>query len=218
MHWIQFHILDQLIHASSRRFSELRPDSVESNLFQWHLKQVIKLGYVEKLSDGTGYRLSAKGLYYADRLSETLRTERVQPKIITIVALHNPDGRFLLHSKHRQPYISMAQFPAGKVHNDESLHQAAEREMVEKLGVVMDGLSYVGGVHARVRQGGELTSEYFGFLFAGEFNGGLPKDTFWYNPKNPPADVELMPSVQQIMDYVMDGGGGMYEFEIIDGR
>jgi 8-oxo-dGTP pyrophosphatase MutT (NUDIX family) len=213
MHWIQYHILDQLINNKTRRFSELRAEGVESNLFQWHLKQVMKLGYVEKLPNGAGYQLSPKGLYFADRLSTELKTERIQPKIITIVALRNGAGEFLLHTEYRQPYIDTARFPAGKVHNDESLLYAATRETEEKLHIKVENLSPAGAVHVRIRLNDELTSEYYGFIFTGQYDGAVPDKALWYSPDQSP-DPTLMPSVREIIDYVLAGDHEMREYEI----
>ena len=211
MHWIQYHILDQLINNKSCRFAELKPDGVESNLFQWHLKHLIQQGLVAKLPDKQGYELSAKGLYFADRLSSTLKTARVQPKIITIVVLRNSQKEFLLHTEHRQPYIDTARFPAGKVHNDENLPAAAQREVREKLGFAVDNLTPAGAVHMRIRLRGELTSEFYGFVFTGNYDGELPANALWYGEN---SDAPLMPSVREIMDYVAAGEREMREYEI----
>ena len=85
MHWIQRHILELLMTHSTMRFSELRAEGVESNLFQYHLRHIIRKGLVEK--SGEGYRLAPAGLYYADRFSPIYKGERPQPKIITIVEI-----------------------------------------------------------------------------------------------------------------------------------
>ncbi len=213
MHWIQYHILDQLINNKTRRFAELKPNGVESNLFQWHLKHLIKQDLVEKLPGKQGYRLSPKGLYFADRLSSTLKTARVQPKIITIVVLCNHKGEFLLHTEHRQPYIDTARFPAGKIHNDESLLHAAQREIDEKLDLIVGNLRSAGSVHMRIRLQDELTSEYYGFIFTGKYDGELPKNAFWYDKNS--SKAILMPSVREIMDYVIAGTKEMCEYEIV---
>jgi 8-oxo-dGTP pyrophosphatase MutT (NUDIX family) len=171
------------------------------------------LGYVEKLPDGAGYQLSPKGLYFADRLSSSLKSERAQPKIITIVALRNRAGQFLLHTEHRQPYIDTARLPAGKIHNDEYLPGAAKRELKEKLDIAVDKLSPAGNVHVRVRLRGELTSEYYGFIFAGKFDGKLPKDALWHTP-NRPSQIKLMPSVREILNYIQAGEINTREYDI----
>ena len=60
MHYIQTHILDQLIHTQVLRNRDMRPANIESNLYQYHLLQLQKLGFVEKIENG--YTLTGPGL------------------------------------------------------------------------------------------------------------------------------------------------------------
>lgn len=63
MHYIKQYILDKLVFAEYLRNRDMRPPGVESNLYQYHLKELLKDGYIKKLE--TGYTLSKKGLQYA---------------------------------------------------------------------------------------------------------------------------------------------------------
>lgn len=210
MHWIQYHILDQLINHKSRRFSELRAGGVESNLFQYHLRHIARKGYVEKTD--AGYQLSPKGLYFADRLSSSLKQERKQPKIISIALLQNSRGLVLLHRGMRQPFIDTLRLPAGKVHDDEPMRSAALRELDEKIGIRVGSVEYVGSLHVRIYAGDQLVSEYYGFVHGGVYEGDLPKNCTWYDPSMDLHD--LMPSVKEVIQHAISDDKSFREIEV----
>lgn len=210
MHHIQYKIVAQLMTAPIRRFSELKPDGVESNLFQYHLKHTIKEGYVLKIEGG--YTLSSKGLYFADRHSATLKTVREQPKIITIIILRNKNGEVFLHQKQKQPFVNTYHLPAGKIHENESVMSAAYRELYEKTGLESIELGYHTTVHVRIHQDGELVSEYIGFIYQGvterEIEHGL-----WIN-RSQNHKIRLAPSVGEILNLGDDPIGAPVEITI----
>lgn len=193
MHHIQYSIIALLMKAGMKRFSELKPEGLESNLFQYHLKHTIKEGYVVKV-DG-GYALSPKGLYFADRHSSLLKTIREQPKTITILVLQNNQGEVLMQQKSRQPFIGSYHLPAGKIHEGETVQGAAQRELVEKTGLTSVELIYRSTVHAHISQNDTLISEYIGFVFAGKYAGEV-EEGVWRDIHD---TRELAPSVAEVL-------------------
>lgn len=209
MHHIQYKILIQLMSAPVRRFSELRPEGVESNLFQYHLRHTIKEGYVEKVEGG--YILSPKGLYFADRHSASLRDVREQPKIITIIVIRDAAGRTLLQSKRRQPFVGSYHLPAGKIHEKESIDAAARRELFEKTGINDVELTYAASAHGRIYKAGELVSDYIGFVFCGQLQEDKPEDVVWYREGD---SLELAPSVCELISLANNPEPGPKEITI----
>lgn len=176
MHNVQYYILDQLMLYAYRRFSELRPKHVDSNLFQYHLTKLIRDGYIAKSHHG--YSLSAAGLRYADHHSSELKRARPQPKIISIVRVFNTEGNVLLIKNEVQPFINTLHFPAGKVHEDESMLMAARRELFEKTGIRTGDLSHKTLVHGAIRQDGIIVSEYYANVF--DVDGYDDESLEWY--------------------------------------
>jgi ADP-ribose pyrophosphatase YjhB (NUDIX family) len=208
MHQIQQHILGKLITAPSQRFSELKPDQVESNLFMYHLKQLIDQGYVSKIKDGS-YSLTAYGLQYADGLSLKTFAPRLQPRIVTLSVVTDNPGRYLLFRRHRQPLINMVGFPYGKVHLDETITEAATRELKEKTGLEC-ALKHRGDGYLTMSQNGEVVSQVLFHCFEGLHPQGELKQTsvgeaFWADPSQIPG-WELMPSVMDIIDQLQQPG------------
>ncbi len=162
VHWIQKEILRRLILHPTRRFSELKPDGVESNLFMYHLRSLIRDGYVAKT--GSGYTLSAAGKRYADRLSLDTLKPRIQPKIVSMIVCRNARGEYLLYRRVRQPFSGMVSFPHGKIHLGETVAEAAARELSEKGGLRAT-LRHRGEAYLTVYQAGELVTQTLCHVF-----------------------------------------------------
>lgn len=149
-HHIQKHILGVLLHQRTARFRDMRAPRTDTNLYSYHLTQLVKSGFVKKIE--SGYTLDTKGLLYVDRLNADKLFVRPQPKIVTMLVIQNGYGDVLMYRKQRQPFIERWTIPNGKVHNDdESIMVAAMREVQEKIGELDVQLQHVGDSYIRVR-------------------------------------------------------------------
>jgi hypothetical protein len=133
VHHIQRKILGKLLYAEMLSYSQARPAGVESNHFAYHLDQLVRDDIVTK--EGKWYLLSPKGLALVDRMSQEKMVERLQPHILTMSKVTDPQGNTLLFRRGFQPYIHLLGFPLGKIHMEESVQAAAERELREKTGL-----------------------------------------------------------------------------------
>lgn len=164
MHIIQKKILETLTFHEVVRFAALRPPKVESNLYSYHLKLLIKDGYIKKLEQG--YTLDTKGLMYVDRISTKKFELRQQPKIITILVIENKKGEILLWRRNKQPFINTWSLPSGKVHiDDPSIEYAALREAHEKINLNITKAKHVGDCYIKHKRGSEIISSVFGHVF-----------------------------------------------------
>ena len=166
MHYIKQYILDKLVFAEYLRNRDMRPPGVESNLYQYHLKELLKDGYIKKLE--TGYTLSKKGLQYASQHSTVLKKVRPQPTVLTIVFAENAKGQVLIRTKQRQPFIGTRALPLGKMHLHETVIEQARREFVEKTyafeGVDDLIFSHFATAHIVVSQSDCIITDYIGLL------------------------------------------------------
>ena len=148
-HHIQKHILSVLLYQQTARFRDMRPPRADTNLYSYHLTQLVKAGLVEKVEGG--YTLGSAGLIYVDRLSTEKMRVREQPKIVTMLVIQNSDGDVLLQRRKKQPYIDKWTLPYGKLHNDDaSLMESATREAAEKLNVHDQQMKHAGDCYIRV--------------------------------------------------------------------
>lgn len=203
MHQLQAHILARLIRHGPQRYAGLKPEEVEGNLFSYHLRCVLKAGYVEHRPDGR-YALTDKGCYYADGLSLKTMAPREQPRIFTILAVEGPGGQWLLYRRKREPLYGMIGFPAGKLHTEESLARNAERELLEKTGLENIPLAHRGDGYIRLRKGPETLSHILFHLFYGRAGSLLPLsgpaegEPLWSDPRVIP-EQEMIPSMPDLL-------------------
>jgi 8-oxo-dGTP pyrophosphatase MutT (NUDIX family) len=203
MHYLQQNILRKLILNEAQRYADLKPTEIEGNLFMYHLRSLMREGYVEKREDGR-YGLTGDGQSYADRLSLTSFKPRIQARIVTLLAVQDADGRWLMFRRSRQPLLGKVGFPYGKIHEGETIAKAAARELVEKTGLKAD-LVHRGDGYIAIHEGGVAVSHIMFHLFAGTNpKGDLRAEiatgtSFWAHPITVSRD-ELMPSVPDLLD------------------
>jgi 8-oxo-dGTP pyrophosphatase MutT (NUDIX family)/predicted transcriptional regulator len=174
MHHIQRDILRSLLSAPNLRFKDIKPAGLESNIFMYHLKTLIKEDLVEK-TDG-GYTLTSKGKHFVDRANLESLKVRIQPKTITILAIENTDGKLVILERLHQPFINHKGFPSGKIHYGESLLQAAERELLEKTGFTGIPLTFRGNFIMRYDKDGATVNHIIGYVFSGTVTDNPPLD------------------------------------------
>lgn len=203
MHIIQKEILAKLIGAKSLRFSQLKPVDIESNHFMYHLRALIREGLVEKKPTGE-YSLTTEGKLYADQVNlKTLKVRR-QPKIVTLVAVQNKEGNWLLYKRNHQPLINQIGFPYGKLHLGETVNEAAERELLEKTGLKCK-LTHKGDGYIIMHEDGKPVSQICFHLFYGKNpTGNMKTEThygkiFWSKPGE---DFKTKPHMAALHDLV----------------
>ncbi len=205
MHQIQKHILKHLITNQSAKYSILKPNNVEGNIFSYHIKKLISLGYIKQ--SNRLYKLTAKGRQFADRTSLDTIQERIQPKIVTLIVLKEKNSkdinktksssRYLFYKRNKVPFINHIGFPYGKIHLEERIDESANRELLEKTGLTSK-LKHRGIVYITVHDETEFISHMLCHIFSGYSLGGpLKGECFWSDLKDIPRD-KFIPGVTQI--------------------
>ncbi len=197
-HVIQIEILRKLLNADQLRFSQLKPAGTESNLFMYHLKQLIRHDMIEKTA--SAYQLGKAGKTFLDRSSLETLTLRKQPKIITILAVQNADKQWLVLERLHQPFLHYRGFPSGKLHYGESLQEAAQRELKEKAGISNVALTLRGNVAMRFLHKDDrslVANHIIGYVFTGMVQGDAPGlteknyRTFWASSIDEPGKKNI---------------------------
>lgn len=197
-HHIQKHILAVLYRQKVGRFRDLRKSNVDTNLFSYHLKLLVKGRMVKKTTDG--YTLDERGLAYVDRISEKSMNVRTQPKIVTMLVVQNSNGDILLQRRTKQPYIDTWTLPYGKLHiDDASTAAAAAREAYEKLGIKNAPVAYAGDCYIRVKIDGEILSSTLVHVFRFASDDIAETDTIHWARPHKLDQYDLAPAVEQIV-------------------
>lgn len=169
-HAIQKDIVRTLVTSSSARFSELKPKRIESNLFMYHLNQLVMRGVV--LKDNASYSLTKTGKAFVDRVNLDKLVFRIQPKILTILTVKSKNGKWLLLERTHEPHMNRVGFPSGKIHFGEELQDAANRELLEKTGLVDLTLKLRGNVVMRFidTATSQVMNHIIGYVFYAEIS------------------------------------------------
>lgn len=160
MHRLQQHILYALATNERLRYARLKPDEVEGNSFMYHLRSLIKKGYIAHTDEW--YHLTSEGQLYVDQVSLKTFTPPLQPKIVILLVSRNEAGEVLLFKRNRHPLINKVGLPYGKIHANESIYEAAARELLKKTGYEAS-FAYHSTGSMKIHEGSELTS-YILFL------------------------------------------------------
>ena len=178
-HHIQKHILSCLMTCQFARFRDMRPPDVDTNLYSYHLKLLIRQGFIEKTDQG--YTLTMPGQAYIDRVNLVTTKRTLQPKIITLLIIQDGYGNVLMYPKRRQPFMGQWTLPLGKVHNsDTSVRQAVQREIAEKISqeIAIDA-QHVGDAYIRIKQGDDVLMSTLAHVFYGQVEGLDEPNEYW---------------------------------------
>lgn len=219
MHEVQRGILQKLSQKSGLRFSEIKPRAVESNRFMYHLKSLLDENLVKKT--GLLYRLTPKGKGLVDRVSDSSFEERIQPKIVTLIACtREDDGSYLLYRRGKQPFLGKVGFPYGKIHMGERVAEAASRELKEKTGLSAE-LIYRGDVYITVHDEEELVTQMLCHVFSGTNPSGVLKrdssigQCFWSSLERVTREEEI-PGVRQVLKLLTSSGEPFFKEYFLD--
>jgi 8-oxo-dGTP pyrophosphatase MutT (NUDIX family) len=197
-HHIQKHILGVLMYQKYARFRDMRPDNIDTNLYSYHLKQLLKQKLVTKTTEG--YTLDTLGLSFVDRINATTKRVSMQPKVITMAVIQDGYGGILMYRKLRQPFIDAWTVPFGKVHDkDLSLLDSVQREIKEKVGDFAVAMQHAGDCYIRVRSHDQTVVSTLVHVFYGQSDDISPSDHFeWVSPRHL-STLTTAPAIKEII-------------------
>lgn len=152
------------MHAPTLQYAQMRPKGVESNHFAYHLDQLVRAKLIQK--QGRDYSLTLEGLALSDRVSHADVTVRKQPHIVTTISLVDTLGQMLLFEHAFQPYLGLVGFVQGRTHFEETIAQAAARELAEKTGITDVPLKHRGIAYINATKNGQTISKILSHVFS----------------------------------------------------
>jgi hypothetical protein len=203
-HHIQREIVYRLAFSDGLRFSELKPDELESKLFTYHLKKVSSAGFVEKRDDGL-YQLTAEGRRVGVGAFRDYHMTIDRAYSILIMAIRRKsDGAWLFYRRRTHPLKDYAGFMHAAPHAEFDALTMAQREVKAKTGLDGD-FTVIGSGFFRFFEGDELESfTHFTFLKCDDIQGELNAqselaDYFW--EKDPDFEsADLFPNMAVLHD------------------
>jgi hypothetical protein len=212
---IQNHILSKLKNAKSLRYSELQPEKIPNDLFNYHLQFLVKKGFVEKTEDG--YSLSHTGIkHVADPYpSNDAITSLFKINVITVVS-RIVDGKIEILNQIRKsnPSYGKVGVMGGVVLKGELIEPAATRKLKQETG--LEARFRLVGCERRIMyKSGELFSDLmFPIAYPDSFSGELKTDTdFGHNMwvpideaiKNESAEFDSIKSINVVLKAIKNG-------------
>lgn len=139
LHKTQVSILHLLRYSEAERFNALmRPTDHTSDTFKFHLRKLVRLGYVAKLENGQ-YHLTLHGKEYANNLNEPLGITEKQPKVSVLLVIAEPgaDGStlYLVQKRARNPFYGYWGEIHGRTKWGESFEETAKRQLKRQAGL-----------------------------------------------------------------------------------
>lgn len=205
MHQIQLDILKRISLTPRARYIDLKNRDVDSNLFMYHLNQLMSSGYIAK-DENKKYYLTTEGKKFVSLLSTDSGEIRKQPEILIMLYARNTNGEILLFKWHREPNTNLVSLPHGKMHFGISPLEMAASELREKCNLEGEFV-FIGDLYLKTWSDNKIFNHYLCHLvevknFHGELKSNTPNgECFWGNIDNF-SEVELWPGTWEILDAI----------------
>lgn len=183
--------------------------SLTSDHFNFHIKKLVEVGYVQK--HDASYSLTSRGKEYANRMDTDENEIEKQPKVsVVLLVERNHDGRreFLTQQRLKQPWYGFYGRAGGKVRWGESFEEAAARELKEETG--LDGAFTFSHVfHKRdykTSDGSLLEDKIFVIMHCNDFTGEMLEvfeggKNFWMTQDELTAQDSYFESARDFVTY-----------------
>ncbi len=211
---LQNHILSKLKNAKSLRYSEMQPEKIPNDLYNYHLQYLVKKGFIVK--NGEGYSLSETGIkHVADPYpTNNAITSLFKINVITIVS-RIKDNKIEILSQIRKsnPSYGKIGVMGGVVLKSELIVPAATRKLKVETG--LDATFKLVGCERRIMyKSGEFFSDVvFPIAYSDSYSGELLEDTeFGHNMwlpiddaiKNESVEFDSIKSIVTVLKAIKD--------------
>lgn len=177
---IQNRILTQLKNAKELRYSDLKPQKIPNDLFNYHLQHLVKKGLLIRSSKG--YSLSPQGIkHVADphvSNQDIVVTSLFKSNVITIVSrIKHGKIEILNQLRKSHPSYGKVGVMGGIIRKGEPTEAAATRKLKVETG--LDAEFKLIGIERRIMyEDNELFSDvYFPILYTDVYTGTLIEQT-----------------------------------------
>lgn len=169
-HHIQRHIIMQLRQHGAQPYQAVKPDGVEGNAFNYHLRHLKQRGLVDGSNDG--YSLTHKGHLVADGFSSPSARLMMRP-YAHVAVLVTSDDKVLLYKATRQPLAGIYTLPSGKMRYGEAIADRLPKEL-SRRGVEGDFTSaFLCMTNFRYTKDGKVITHRPGALWHIRYDGDL---------------------------------------------
>lgn len=162
--WIEYHILSCLISSASVSLKDIRPESVEPNLFSYHLNKLVTDGLIIRTGRGA-YTLSTAGEALVSNMG--MDASNVNKNLKSVVMLYSRRGdQYLLYEWKRQPYLGKVTPIFDRFHRGDTLSDALDRATADKLNRTDIRPQFLASGIVRIYKENELVSHMSCYVYS----------------------------------------------------
>ena len=204
--------------ATGGRYSELQLHGVENDLFNYHLQQLVKNGYLEKREEK--YWLTPQGKSLVTNMDDTTKIVYGGYKVSTYMC-PVVGGKVLLYRRLKQPQYGYVGMISGKIAYGESILTTANREFKEECGLTGE-FKIIGNLRqirkdaeGKVREDGVFYICYTDKVAGDLQEAGLEGEYFWVElDKVKEIERLFKPSVEIIINEIKKGLKEKFIYEL----
>lgn len=190
--------------AQAVRYKDLKPDGMESNIFMYHLKQLIKRDFVAKYDNL--YTLTPLGLQYVDSLDAD-DALKAQPKTVTVLYVTNQNDEVLVVKRKIQPFIDSYMLLSSKQHFGETTEEHIHKELAQKLSIEVPAATYCGAMDVLLydEQSKTLLTHVIGQLYKVRVKNTPPpavSDRYSYHWCKDITTLNTLPGTEEIVQNI----------------
>ena len=126
---IQRQLLMTLRQDGEQGYQQIKPDGLEGNAYNYHLKMLKKAGLVDAAHGK--YGLTSLGSLVADSFSQSKQRLVFRPHFY-LYPLIVQNNKVLVYKPSRMPTKDYLTIPSGKLHSGESIEQGLQRELIRR--------------------------------------------------------------------------------------
>lgn len=170
IHHIQREVLIRLRQQTSMSYIQLKPDGLEGNAFNYHLKN-LKQSKLISLNNGR-YSLTPLGQIVTESYSLEPQRMMLRPHFYTYLLITS-QNKILLYKPTRQPIPGIYTLPSGKLHYGDSFDNSIAREILRRNLTNDYSARSLCAMNLIVHVDGQVTMQRAGFLWIINYSGPL---------------------------------------------
>ena len=198
---------------------------IEKDLFNYHLKQTIRFGYVDK--DSGKYFLTDLGKDHVSYLDFESRKAEKTPKVSVMTFVFRDDlSEVLLCKRLKHPYLGALTPVTGKVRQGEEFTKTAIREVKEETNIKLKKCNHLGflrSIDRDANNGDLLFDAIFSVHYSEEFTGILKTVTeseevenVWMKVDQAIKDKNLLAPSKEVLRHIRKNGLKPFPFTTLD--
>lgn len=200
------------------KYSQIKPENLDNDLFNYHLQQLVKKGYLKK--ENTLYCFTEKGKSIVTNIDNRAKNASSNFKV-SVYLCPILNNKVLLHKRLKHPQYGYVGLIAGKIQYGESILDTARREFTEETGLKAK-FEIIGNLR-QIRKnpkGSVIEDGVFYICFTDKIKGkfkekGKEGEYFWAElNKVSEIDKIFKPSLEIILDEVKKRLSGKISWDI----